>query len=131
MVVPGSGRWVPVGVWVVDADGRILQRLRVPTLLFVNKVDRTGADLENVVAAISRQDIEGQPPGGWIPSERLTFEQALKAFTRDAAYAGFSDTTPAVTAPPRAVNLRSEDRAAGGRGVRGRPAARRRVLDSE
>ncbi len=43
-------------------------------------------------AAVSRQDMEGQPPGGWIPSERLTFEQALAAFTRDAAYAGFAET---------------------------------------
>src|ERR671921_1084325 len=34
---------------------RALQRLRVPTLLFVNKVDRTGAELEHVVAAISRR----------------------------------------------------------------------------
>jgi hypothetical protein len=42
-------------------------------------------------AAISRQDINGQPPGGWIPSERLTFEQALAAYTRGAAYAGFAE----------------------------------------
>jgi len=42
-------------------------------------------------AAISRQDMEGQPPGGWIPSERLTFEQALQAYTRGAAYAGFAE----------------------------------------
>jgi len=45
-----------------------------------------------LAAATSRQDMEGQPPGGWIPSERLTFEQALNAFTRDAAYAGFAET---------------------------------------
>jgi predicted amidohydrolase YtcJ len=42
-------------------------------------------------AAISRQDVNGQPPGGWIPSERLTFEQALGAYTRGAAYAGFAE----------------------------------------
>ena len=42
-------------------------------------------------AAISRQDINVQPPGGWIPSERLTFEQALDAYTRGAAYAGFAE----------------------------------------
>jgi predicted amidohydrolase YtcJ len=42
-------------------------------------------------AAISRQDINGQPPGGWIPSERLTFTQALAAYTRGAAYAGFAE----------------------------------------
>jgi hypothetical protein len=44
-----------------------------------------------LAAAISRQDMNGQPPGGWIPSERLTFEQALDAYTRGAAYAGFAE----------------------------------------
>ena len=42
-------------------------------------------------AAVSRQDPQGQPPGGWRPEERLTFEQALAAFTRTAAYAGYAD----------------------------------------
>jgi predicted amidohydrolase YtcJ len=42
-------------------------------------------------AAISRQDINGQPPGGWYPGERVTFEQALQAYTRGAAYAGFAE----------------------------------------
>ena len=42
-------------------------------------------------AAVSRQDMQGQPPGGWIPAERLTFAQALAAFTRGAAYAGFAE----------------------------------------
>src|SRR5205085_6583737 len=44
-----------------------------------------------LAAGVSRQDMNGQPPGGWIPSERLTFEQALYAYTRGAAYAGFSE----------------------------------------
>jgi predicted amidohydrolase YtcJ len=42
-------------------------------------------------AAVSRQDINGQPQGGWIPEERVSFEQALSGFTRDAAYAGFAE----------------------------------------
>lgn len=42
-------------------------------------------------AGISRQDINGQPPGGWIPSERLTLGQASRAYTRGAAYAGFAE----------------------------------------
>ena len=42
-------------------------------------------------AAISRRDIDGLPLGGWIPTERLSFEQALNAFTRGAAYAGFAE----------------------------------------
>jgi hypothetical protein len=42
-------------------------------------------------AGISRQDINGQPPGGWFPSERLTLGEALRAYTRGAAYAGFAE----------------------------------------
>jgi predicted amidohydrolase YtcJ len=44
-----------------------------------------------LAAGISRQDMNGQPPGGWIPAERLSFAQALAAFTRGAAYAGFAE----------------------------------------
>jgi predicted amidohydrolase YtcJ len=42
-------------------------------------------------AAVSREDMNGQPPGGWFPSERLTLGQALHAYTRGAAYAGFAE----------------------------------------
>jgi predicted amidohydrolase YtcJ len=42
-------------------------------------------------AAISRQDRAGQPPGGWMPEQRLTPEQALDGFTAGAAYAAFDD----------------------------------------
>jgi predicted amidohydrolase YtcJ len=42
-------------------------------------------------AAISRQDISGQPPGGWYPSERVTLGEALHAYTRGGAYAGFAE----------------------------------------
>ena len=45
-----------------------------------------------LMAAVSRQDIEGQPPGGWLPHQRVSFEQALAGFTRRAAYASFADS---------------------------------------
>ena len=44
-----------------------------------------------LAVAVSRQDAEGLPPGGWMPEQRLSLEQALDAFTRGAAYAGFAD----------------------------------------
>ena len=47
--------------------------------------------LPGLSAAISRQDPQGQPPGGWRPQERVSFAQALAGFTRDAAYAGFAE----------------------------------------
>jgi predicted amidohydrolase YtcJ len=44
-----------------------------------------------LAAGISRQDMSGQPPGGWIPSERVSFAEDLYAYTRGSAYAGFAD----------------------------------------
>src|SRR5690606_31124223 len=38
-------------------------------------------------AAVTRQDRENQPAGGWYAHESLSLEQALRAFTLDAAYA--------------------------------------------
>ncbi|HJS41304.1 MAG TPA: amidohydrolase family protein [Sphingomicrobium sp.] len=44
-----------------------------------------------LAAAISRQDMNGQPPGGWRPEERVSLAQALDGFTRSAAFAGFAE----------------------------------------
>jgi predicted amidohydrolase YtcJ len=44
-----------------------------------------------LAAAISREDAQGQPAGGWMPQQRLTLEQAFAAFTRGGAYAGFAE----------------------------------------
>ena len=44
-----------------------------------------------LAAAISREDAQGQPPGGWMPQQRLTLEEAFAAFTRGGAYAGFAE----------------------------------------
>jgi predicted amidohydrolase YtcJ len=44
-----------------------------------------------IAAAISREDAEGNPPGGWLPQQRITLEQAFAAFTRGGAYAGFAE----------------------------------------
>ena len=44
-----------------------------------------------IYAAVTRQDTTGWPPGGWLPDQRLTRAEALKAFTLDAAYAAFQE----------------------------------------
>ncbi|MGY3038928.1 putative amidohydrolase YtcJ [Rhodanobacter sp. TND4EL1] len=38
-------------------------------------------------SAVTREDHQGQPPGGWYPQQDLTLTEALRAFTLDAAYA--------------------------------------------
>ena len=42
-------------------------------------------------AAITRQDAQGHPEGGWLGHESVTREQAFKGFTLDAAYAAFQE----------------------------------------
>ncbi|MCH8616197.1 amidohydrolase family protein [Sphingomonas sp. SM33] len=79
-------------------------------------------------AAISRQDVDGQPAGGWIPSERLTFEQALNAFTRDAAYAGFSEDKIGALEPGKWADFILVDRNIGK--VDARSVAKTQVLQT-
>jgi predicted amidohydrolase YtcJ len=50
-------------------------------------------------AAVSRQDLDGQPAGGWLPEQRLAADDALRGFTRDAAYAGFAENTVGTLRP--------------------------------
>jgi predicted amidohydrolase YtcJ len=50
-------------------------------------------------AAITREDLAGNPPGGWLGDQKLTAAQALRAFTADAAYAGFAEAEVGRLAP--------------------------------
>jgi hypothetical protein len=43
-------------------------------------------------AGITRQDPGGNPPGGWMPDERLSRAEVLKAFTWNAAFAAHAET---------------------------------------
>jgi len=47
--------------------------------------------LRGLYAAVTRQDAQGQPAGGWFPDQRLTMAEALRAFTSWAAYASFTE----------------------------------------
>jgi len=42
-------------------------------------------------AAVSRQDDNNWPPGGWFPEQRMTREEALKSMTIWPAFAGFQE----------------------------------------
>lgn len=47
--------------------------------------------LWGIHAALTRQDEQGQPPGGWHPEHRLSLEETLRGFTTGAAYASFDE----------------------------------------
>jgi predicted amidohydrolase YtcJ len=47
--------------------------------------------LYGIYSAVTRQDHNGQPPGGWHPEHRLTIEEAIRGFTIWAAHAAYQD----------------------------------------
>ncbi len=50
-------------------------------------------------AAVTRQGLDGEPPGGWLPDQKLTPLEALHGFTADAAWAGFMESEVGRLAP--------------------------------
>lgn len=56
-------------------------------------------------AAVTRQDRQGRPAGGWLPEERLTREEALRGFTLDAAWSLFLDGEVGSLAPGKRADL--------------------------
>lgn len=58
--------------------------------------DWTVAPLDPILAiyeAVTRQTRNGKNPGGWIPEQKISVEEAVKACTWNGAYAGFSEDT--------------------------------------
>lgn len=52
--------------------------------------------LEGIYAAVTRRTIDGKTPGGWVPEQKITVEQALRAYTSGSAYASFDEKTKGV-----------------------------------
>ena len=47
--------------------------------------------LEGIYAAVTRRTVDGAHPDGWVPEQKITVEEALRAYTIDAAYASFEE----------------------------------------
>jgi hypothetical protein len=61
--------------------------------------------LAGIYAAITRQDEEGWPEGGWHPEQRVTREEALRMFTLDAAYSVFEEDLKGSLEPGKLADL--------------------------
>ncbi len=48
--------------------------------------------IAGIYAAVTRRTLDGANPGGWVPSERITVEEALRAYTSANAFAGFQES---------------------------------------
>ena len=47
--------------------------------------------LLGIYAAVTRRTLDDKNPEGWVPEQKITVEQALYAYTRDAAFASFDE----------------------------------------
>ena len=61
-------------------------------------------------AAITRRDKEGNPAAGWFPDERLTPEEAVRGYTKWAAYASFTERDAGTIAVGKRADLTLIDR---------------------
>ena len=64
---------------------------RVPLTFGSDVPTETPNPFVGMAVAMSREDGAGQPIGGWMPQQRVSFEAALDGYTRQAALAGFAE----------------------------------------
>ena len=89
---------------------RALRRLRIPTLLFVNKIDRAGADAERVLRAIAdRAHARDRPDGtvarGRHPRRRVrAARRRTDAGVHDGGWPRSSPTTTTHCSPPTSTD---------------------------
>ena len=66
--------------------------------------------LEGIYAAVTRRTLDGEHPDGWVPRQKISVEEALRAYTIDAAYAAFSEDSLGSIEPGKLADLVVLDR---------------------
>jgi predicted amidohydrolase YtcJ len=101
--------------WAVSRLGPVRARLAYAwrTLLDAGNSIPAGSDfpveapdpLFGFYAAITRQDQQGMPHGGWYPEQRMTREEALKSLTLWPARAAFQEAVAGSLEPGKRADL--------------------------
>jgi hypothetical protein len=58
-----------------------------------------------IYAAVTRATLDGKHPNGWVPEERITVEEAVRAYTSGSAYAAFEENEKGTIAPGKLADL--------------------------
>ena len=65
----------------------------------------TANPLHGMYAATTRQTLDGKPPAGWFPEERVDLETALRAYTINNAWAAGEESWKGTLTPGRVADL--------------------------
>jgi predicted amidohydrolase YtcJ len=89
------------GRWCDKRIGPERSKTTYPFRSFLDKgavlafgTDWTVAPLEPMIsikAAVTRQTLDGKHPDGWVPEQKITVEEAVRAYTVGSAYAEFAE----------------------------------------
>ncbi|MFN0249206.1 MAG: amidohydrolase [Kofleriaceae bacterium] len=63
-----------------------------------------------IYAAVTRQDADGKPDGGWYPTQKLTLDEAIAGFTSGAAFAEGAEALRGTIEVGRAADITIFDR---------------------
>jgi len=66
--------------------------------------------LLGIWAAVTRQTIDGKNPDGWVPSQKITVEEALRAYTSSNAYGVFAEQRRGTLAAGKLADIAVIDR---------------------
>ena len=66
--------------------------------------------LEGIYAAVTRRTLDGAHPDGWVPEQKITLEEALRAYTSGAAYAEYMEAEKGTIARGMLADLTLIDR---------------------
>lgn len=66
--------------------------------------------LQGIYAAVARRTLDGANPNGWFPEQKITVEEALRAYTSGGAYASYDENNKGVLAPGKLADLVMLDR---------------------
>lgn len=66
--------------------------------------------LEGIYAAVTRRTLDDKNPNGWVPEQKITVEEALRAYTVNAARATFDEARKGVLSAGRLADFVVLDR---------------------
>jgi predicted amidohydrolase YtcJ len=61
--------------------------------------------LMGIYGAVTRRTLDGKHPGGWIPEQKITVEEAVRAYTMGSAYASFDEKIKGSIEPGKLADL--------------------------